>query len=62
LCYERTTLTTIYILRKEIIIMMTALAFLILFGTFVVMSIGDIAISVVAGFFTIILNILTGRR
>ena len=42
--------------------MMTALAFLILFGTFVVMSIGDLCIAAMAGIFTIILNILTGRR
>ena len=42
--------------------MLTALAFLILFGTFVVMSIGDIAIAIIAGVFSIILNILTGRR
>lgn len=42
--------------------MMTALAFLILFGTFIVMTIGDLAMTVIAGFFTIIINLLTGRR
>lgn len=42
--------------------MLTALAFIILFGVFVVMSISDIAMTVIAGFFTIIINLLTGRR
>ena len=42
--------------------MLTALAFLILFGTFVVMSIGDLAMTAMAGIFTIIINLLTGRR
>lgn len=42
--------------------MLTALAFIILFGVFVVMSIGDLCIAAMAGIFTIIINLLTGRR
>lgn len=42
--------------------MLTGLAFLVLFGTFIVMTIGDLAMTAMAGFFTIIINLLTGRR
>lgn len=42
--------------------MLTALAFIILFGVFVVMTISDIAMTAMSGIFTIIINLLTGRR
>lgn len=42
--------------------MLTALAFIILFGVFVVMTIGDLAMTAMAGLFSIIINLLTGRR
>lgn len=42
--------------------MLTALAFLVLFGTFIIMTIGDIAMTAMSGIFTIIINLLTGRR
>lgn len=42
--------------------MLTALAFLVLFGTFIVMVLGDLAMTAMAGIFTVIINLLTGRR